>query len=262
MKLFIFKNNDTLYEYVSSVYIKKINENPNICLGLATGSTPIPLYNLLSKSYQKRLVDFSKVKTINLDEYLGLDENNSESYRYFMNENLFKKINISGSNTYLPLGTGNIDTNISFYNNLLANNSIDLLLLGLGSNGHIGFNEPNTSFNSTTHVVKLKKSTIKDNSRLFENIKLVPKKAITMGLKDIFNAKEIFLIANTKNKEKVIKKILEGKRRQKIPASILKNHPNTTIFINSNIALKLNLTGSKYSLIEENDSYEIFDVLK
>lgn len=225
----IFKNKEELYEEVSQRYVKSINENPSIVLGLATGSTPIDLYKNLIDAQKNKEVSFKDVKTFNLDEYVGIDENNEQSYYSFMNKNLFSKIDIKKENIKMP---PNNEEGILKYEEELSNEKIDIQLLGIGSNGHIAFNEPGTSFNTRTHKVKLAQKTIDDNSRFFNSIDEVPKEAISMGLSNIMEAKEIVLIAIGNSKAKIIKELLSNdKITEDLPASILKKHPNVTIYM-------------------------------
>ena len=204
---------------------------PDCILGLATGSTPIGTYNQLAEWYNKGDIDFSKVTSVNLDEYVGLSGSDEQSYRYFMNKNFFEKINISEENTFVPNGVaGDLEAECKSYDERIKNlGGIDLQLLGIGLDGHIGFNEPNDCFEKNTHVVTLHDSTIYANSRFFKSLDDVPKKAITMGMVSIMQAKKILLIANGKQKEDILNKALFGPITPQIPASILQLHPDITI---------------------------------
>ncbi|AGY41759.1 Glucosamine-6-phosphate deaminase [Mesoplasma florum W37] len=238
MKVIKLKNEEQVGHEASQIVIKKIKEKNNIVLGLATGSTPIPLYNNLINSYNQGEVDFTLVKTFNLDEYKGLEPTHSQSYRYFMNDKLFNHINIDLNNTHVPSGI-NVE-NPSEYDSLISKNGgVDLQILGLGINGHIGFNEPYTDFESLTSEVKLTESTIKANSRLFANIDEVPKKAISMGLKSIMNAKEIILLATGKNKSEAIKHLVEGEISVEWPCTILQQHSNVIVIVDEEAASQL-----------------------
>ncbi len=231
MKIIILNNTQEVAQAAAKIFIKQINKDPQSTLGLATGSTPIETYQLLIKANQNHQVDFSKVKTFNLDEYIGLDKNNLQSYSYYMHHNFFDDINISQSNINIPCGKGDIDSNINDYNNLLDQNNIDIQLLGIGINGHIAFNEPGTDFNSITHKVKLSENTIKANSRFFDNDDDVPRYAITMGIKSIMKAKAIVLIAYGSNKAIAVKKLVEGSIDRQWPCSVLQSHKNATIIL-------------------------------
>ena len=182
------------------------------------------------KAYQEGKVSFKNVKTFNLDEYLGLDGNHDQSYRYFMNHNLFNHIDINEENTHVP-GFINSDEEIAL------KGGIDIQLLGLGSDGHIAFNEPGTPFDSLTHITELTEQTISDNSRFFASIEDVPTKAVTMGLKSIMNAKKIVLIATGKNKADVVRQLIHGEISEALPCSILKKHDDVTIYVDSDLVV-------------------------
>lgn len=204
---------------------------PNCVLGLATGSTPIGIYSQLIKWYKNEDLDFSKIHSINLDEYCGLDANHNQSYRYFMNNNLFNHVNINMDNTNVPNGTAkDFEAECKRYDDVIKNlGGIDLQLLGIGNTGHIGFNEPDDNFYKTTHCVKLKEKTIKANSRFFDNIDEVPKTAITMGIKSIMQSKKVLLVANGEGKAEILYKALFGPITPKIPASILQLHNDLVV---------------------------------
>lgn len=229
MNLVVLEKNQ-IDEVVASLFIDTINNKPNCVLGLATGSSPVGIYKNLVKAYQEKKVSFKDVTTFNLDEYIGLEETHHQSYRYFMNDNLFNHIDIDKNKTHVPNGT-NYEYDVENYDKEIeANGGIDLQILGIGSNGHIAFNEPGTPFDSLTHVVDLKESTIKDNSRFFNSIDEVPKKSITMGLTSIIRAKKIVIIITGENKKDVLARLLTGKISEDLPASILHNHPDVTIY--------------------------------
>ena len=229
MNLVVLEKNQ-IDEVVASLFIDTINNKPNCVLGLATGSSPVGIYKNLVKAYREKKVSFKDVTTFNLDEYIGLEETHHQSYRYFMNDNLFNHIDIDKSKTHVPNGT-NYEYDVENYDKEIeANGGIDLQILGIGSNGHIAFNEPGTPFDSLTHIVDLKESTIKDNSRFFNSIDEVPKKSITMGLTSIIRAKKIVIIITGENKKDVLARLLTGKISEDLPASILHNHPDVTIY--------------------------------
>lgn len=204
---------------------------PNSVLGLATGSSPIGTYQQLIKWHGKGDVDFSETISVNLDEYVGLDGSNSQSYRYFMNHNFFDHINIKKENTFVPNGRAeNLEQECEAYDARIKRlGGIDLQLLGIGLDGHIGFNEPDDYFIKNTHVVDLHESTIKANARFFETEADVPRQAVTMGLGTIMQAKKILLIANGTNKEEILNKAFYGPITPRIPASILQLHPDITV---------------------------------
>ncbi len=240
MKIIILNNTEEIAKRSANIFIEQINKKPESILGLATGSTPVATYELLIKANQNNQVDFSQVKTYNLDEYIGLSKNHPQSYYYFMNKFLFDKININKNNIHIPSGEGDVAKNIDIYNNLLDNTKIDIQLLGLGVNGHIGFNEPGTDFNSITHKVKLSTNTINTNARFFKDDSDVPKYAITMGIKTIMEAKTILLIAYGKNKAKAVKELIEGNPDPKWPCTILQSHKNVTVILDQESASLLN----------------------
>ncbi len=203
---------------------------PDCVLGLATGSSPIGTYQELVKSCEKGILDFSRVRTVNLDEYCGLSADDPQSYRYFMNTNLFDHVNIDKKNTYLPDGAAtDMEKEAERYESLVDSlGGADLQLLGIGHNGHIGFNEPTDSFPRYVHQVDLTESTIQANSRLFERIEDVPTKAVTMGIGTIMKASRILLIAGADKKE-IIQKAMYGEITPQIPASVLQLHRDVTV---------------------------------
>lgn len=204
---------------------------PDSVLGLATGSSPLGTYKQLIEWYEKGDIDFSKVTSVNLDEYVGLDTTNDQSYRYFMNKNFFEHINIDINNTFVPNGCAvDLAGEGKRYDEHISElGGIDLQLLGIGLDGHIGFNEPDKYFVKTTNVVDLHESTIKANSRFFANIDEVPRRAITMGMVSIMQAKKILLIASGKAKRDILEKAFYGPITPEIPASILQLHPDITV---------------------------------
>lgn len=222
---------EKLSRQAANIISAQVIIKPDSVLGLATGSSPLGTYKQLIEWYKKGDIDFSNVISVNLDEYVGLDGNDLQSYRYFMNTNFFDHINIKKENTFVPNGKAS-DTvaECDSYDKRIKNfGGIDLQLLGIGLDGHIGFNEPDDVFVKNTHVVSLHESTIKANARFFENEEQVPKSAITMGMVSIMQAKKILLIANGKNKEDIVNKAFFGPITPKIPASILQLHPDITV---------------------------------
>ena len=232
----VFLPKDKIEKEMANIFIDEIKKNPRCVLGFATGSSPLGIYKNIIDAYKKGEISFKEVTTFNLDEYIGLDENNEQSYRYFMNHNLFNHIDINMANTHVPSGFTKDDAEAIKYDKLIeSKGGIDIQLLGLGSDGHIAFNEPGTSFDSMTHIVELTEQTIKDNSRFFERIEDVPTKACTMGLKSIMNAKKIVLIATGKSKREVVHKLLDGGISEDIPVSILKKHNDATIYVDEEL---------------------------
>lgn len=236
MNFITVKNYEELSHIAAKIIASQIVVKPNTVLGLATGSSPVGAYKKLIEKCNAGDLDFSSVKTVNLDEYVGLDEENDQSYRYFMNDNLFDHINIDKANTYVPNGcSDDFDKECEIYDNRVkAFGGIDLQLLGIGIDGHIGFNEPDEVFVGPTHVVDLDESTIKANSRFFESEDDVPKKAITMGMEGIMQAKKVLLIANGANKKEILEKAFFGPITPLVPASILQLHPDLTVIYSEN----------------------------
>ena len=231
MKVVVAKDYREICKLVSRIFAAQVTLKPDSVLGLATGSTPVGMYQELVQMYQEGRIDFSHVRTVNLDEYAGLSGDNDQSYRYFMNKNLFSRVNIDIKNTYVPDGTNpDADACCSAYNTLLENiGTVDLQLLGIGPNGHIGFNEPADHFEAGTHCVDLTDATIQANKRFFASEEDVPRKAYTMGIGNIMRAKSILLVANGKNKAKALAAALKGPVTPQCPASILQFHPNAII---------------------------------
>ncbi|MDY0294645.1 MAG: glucosamine-6-phosphate deaminase [Acholeplasmataceae bacterium] len=237
MELIIAKNYDEISDKASEIFIELIKRNPEAKLGLATGSSPLGLYQRLIQAYNKHEISFKQITTFNLDEYVGISRNHPQSYFSFMNENLFKHIDIDLDHVHLPDNDlSKIDTIAKDYNKLLRKNPIDLQVLGIGSNGHIGFNEPGTPLGNETFVVELDEQTRNDNSRFFGHVDLVPTHAITMGIKNIMRAKHIILIASGKEKSDAIYQMLYGEVTTDLPASVLQLHPNCTVIIDEEAA--------------------------
>jgi glucosamine-6-phosphate deaminase len=241
MKLLVVKDYEEMSGVAAKIFKNIINEKADAVLGLATGSTPIGLYKKLIEINRNEEVDFSNIKSVNLDEYVGLGEDNPQSYRYFMNENLFNHINIDKSNTFVPNGlTQNLEEEVKNYDKKIEElGGIDIQILGVGSNGHIAFNEPDDFLISETHVTNLAKSTIEANSRFFESINEVPTKAITMGIGQIMKAKKILLLAKGEDKIEAIKELLKGNITTNNPATILNLHEDVTVIIDETIANKI-----------------------
>jgi glucosamine-6-phosphate deaminase len=203
----------------------------NAVLGLATGGTAEGIYEQLAEWYRKGDIDFSSVSTVNLDEYVSLDVKNERSYHYFMYEHLFRHINIKEKNCHLPNGMAeNIEEECRRYDRLIEKlGGIDMQLLGIGENGHIGFNEPDEAFEQMTHCVQLKRSTIEANARYFPSMEDVPKQAVTMGIKAIMQARAIVLCASGARKADILKKVLFGPVIPEVPGSILQMHPRLIV---------------------------------
>ena len=229
----IYKAKDykELSRKAANIISAQIIMKPSCVLGLATGTSPIGIYNQLVEWYKKGDLDFSEVSTVNLDEYIGLGASNEQSYRYFMNYNLFDKVNIDKLNTNVPNGMArDLEGECDSYDSLIHSlGGIDLQLLGLGHNGHIGFNEPGESFEKGTHIVDLSESTINANARLFAKKEDVPRRAITMGIRTIMQAGIVLLVASGEDKADIVRDAFWGKITSQVPASVLQLHKNLII---------------------------------
>lgn len=231
MNIIKVKDYAEMSQIAAGYVIKKVLQNPQVKLGLATGSTPEGLYKELVCDYKRNGTSYKEVSTFNLDEYIGLSKFDSHSYRYYMENRLFNHINIKKINTHLPLGDA-IDEHAEAkaYEKLIQNNGgINLQVLGIGRNGHIGFNEPGTPFSSETHVVKLAQSTRKANAKFFGSLEMVPERAISMGISTIMKSEEILLIVSGEEKSEALHRLIEGEINEEFPASILKTHRNVTV---------------------------------
>ncbi|WHY87590.1 glucosamine-6-phosphate deaminase [Neobacillus novalis] len=231
MKMIEVENYQQMSEKAAEYIIDKVTNVPSMKLGLATGGTPVGTYKHLIEDYQKNGTSYRNVTTFNLDEYIGLSGENKNSYRYYMNDMFFNHIDINKGKTHIPQGdVSDIQKECLRYEELIAENGgIDLQILGIGGNGHIGFNEPGTSFHSKTHIVDLAPSTIEANARFFNQLEEVPTKAITMGISTIMKSKEILLLVSGESKKEALDKLINGPVDESFPASILKNHPRVTI---------------------------------
>ncbi len=231
MKIIKAKDYKDMSRKAANIISAQVIMKPHAVLGLATGSTPVGIYKQLIDWYNKGDIDFSEVTSINLDEYRGLDHNHNQSYWYFMQENFFKYINIREDSINVPDGS-NPDAKQACeeYENIIhAAGGIDLQLLGIGNDGHIGFNEPGAAFELATHCVDLTESTIEANKRFFSSKDEVPRQAYTMGIKSIMQARKVLMVANGKGKADIIKKAFFGPVTPEVPASILQMHPDFTL---------------------------------
>lgn len=232
MKLIKAKDYQDMSRKAADFIIEKVRQNPSMTLGLATGGTPVGTYENLVKDHRDNHTSYQNISTFNLDEYIGLAGTNPNSYRHYMNEQLFNHIDVQQQKTHVPTGDAeDLKGECAQYERLIQEHGgIDLQLLGIGNNGHIGFNEPGTSFDSRTHIIDLKKSTVEANARYFDgNMDLVPKQAITMGIASIMESKEILLLVSGENKKEALNQLLNGEISENFPASVLKNHPYVTI---------------------------------
>lgn len=230
MKVIVVENYGEMSRVAADVIAEVVQANPCATLGLATGSTPIGCYKLLADFCKSKRLSFASAKAVNLDEYVGLDSSHSQSYAYFMRRNLFDLIDINLNNTSIPNGCAeDVEEECRDYSDLLSRLPRDVQILGLGSNGHIGFNEPNTPFDSVTHLVELSSNTIADNSRLFGSVDEVPKTAITMGISEIMQARKILLLASGANKAQAVYDMIKGEINPECPASVLQRHPDCVV---------------------------------
>lgn len=231
MKFITTETYDQLSHKAATIIASQVIVKPNCVLGLATGSSPVGIYKNLVKWYNQGDLDFSKVTSINLDEYVGLKGDHPQSYRFFMQDHFFNHVNILPENTYVPNGCAeDFDKECAEYDERIKNyGGIDLQLLGIGVDGHIGFNEPGDTFDKNTHVADLHQSTIEANARFFDSVDEVPKQAVSMGLMSIMQAKKIVLIANGPAKKDVLLRAFNGPVTPQIPASILQLHPDVTV---------------------------------
>lgn len=240
MKVIVCKNTEELANQALKVMLDVIKSKENPVIGLATGSSPIGLYNAMIRDHKENGTSYKNVKSVNLDEYVGLGIESDQSYVYFMNDNLFKGIDIDKNNTNLPNGKADdMNAECDRYTALLDLMTQDIQLLGIGGNGHIGFNEPGTPFNSTTHIVELQERTRIDNARFFSSLDEVPTHAITMGIKNIMNAKKILVVANGKGKADAVYSMVKGEITESCPASVLQNHNDVTVIVDEDAASKL-----------------------
>ncbi len=231
MRIYKTENYEDMSLRAARLMAAHILKNPACVLGLATGSTPIGLYQKLIERYNDGILDFSQVRSVNLDEYAGLDGSHDQSYRYFMQQNLFQHVNIATENTFVPNGKAdNLAAEGERYDALIRTlGGIDVQLLGMGRNGHIGFNEPCDEFLPGTHEVDLAQSTIDANARFFESIDLVPRKAITMGIASIMQARQVLVVVSGADKADAVYAAFRGPVTPACPASILQLHPDVIL---------------------------------
>ena len=231
MRFYCGKDYDEMSRKAANLISAQVLTKPDSVLGLATGSSPIGTYKELIRRYEMGDLDFSGIRTVNLDEYKGLSGDHEQSYRYFMDTHFFDHVNIDKANTNVPNGLAeDTDGECARYDALIASmGGIDLQLLGIGHNGHIGFNEPEDIFRKETHCVALAESTINANSRLFEKKEDVPRYAFTMGIKNIMMARKIVMVISGEDKADIVAKAFFGPVTPQVPASILQLHPDVSI---------------------------------
>jgi len=241
MEVVVKNTYEEMSALAASIIAEVVRKKPNCVLGLATGSTPVGTYKELIRLHKEEGLDFSKVTSFNLDEYVGLTSNHDQSYRYFMNDNLFNHINIKKENTHVPDGLAeDIAASCEKYEeNIRKAGGIDIQLLGIGANGHIAFNEPGSSLGSRTRVKTLDEKTIQDNARFFEKIEDVPRYAVTMGIGTIMDARELILLANKDSKADAIKQTVEGPITAMVPATVVQLHRKAIIITDKAAASKL-----------------------
>ena len=243
MNVICAKDYEDMSRKAANIISAQIIMKPDCVLGLATGSSPLSAYATLIDWYQKGDLDFSKVQTVNLDEYKGLNRENDQSYYYFMHDNLFDHINIPEENTHLPNGMEmDSEKECARYTKLIQSmGGVDLQLLGIGHNGHIGFNEPSESFDKEVHCVNLTQSTIEANKRFFASADDVPKQAYTMGIKTIMQAKKILIVANGEGKADIVRDAFFGPITPQVPASVLQLHNDVTLVADEAALSKVSL---------------------
>ena len=240
MKVIVVKDYQAMSDLAAEIIANTIKTNPSCTLGLATGSSPIGTYQNLVKDVEAGEISFKDVKTYNLDEYCGISRSHPQSYYYFMHDNLFNHVDIDEANVHIQaVSNDHLEEDCKTYNDMLHNATIDLQLLGIGGNGHIGFNEPGTSFEQETFIVKLTDKTRQDNKRFFNSIDEVPTHAITMGIKNIMQAKRILMLISGVNKADTVVKLLSGNITTDFPASVLNNHPDVTVIIDQDAYSKM-----------------------
>ncbi len=236
MKLIKVKNYNELSEKASDIVINEVLENSKAVLGFATGVTPLGLYKNLVEAFKKRKVDFSGVKTFNLDEYYPIKKTSKNSYHYYMHKNLYDKINVKKENVNLFDGEAkNSRKECERYKKELSKVKIDLQILGVGVNGHVGYNEPGSTLNSKTRLINLSEETIKSKLKQFRNKKNFPLQALTIGIKNIMSAKKLLLLASGKEKKEAIKHLIYGKVSSEWPVSFLRKHKNLTVIVDFDV---------------------------
>lgn len=240
MKVIVAKDYTAQCAQAADIVEKIVREKPDCCLGLATGSSPVGMYQELARRCREQGLDFSKVCSVNLDEYVGLEPSHDQSYRYFMDSNLFDHINIDKANTYVAKGTGDVEQNLKEFQEILAQRQADIQILGVGADGHIGFNEPGEQLFCSAHMETLDESTIDANARFFASRDDVPRKAVTMGVGDIMRAKRLLLIISGSNKEDAATQLLMSDAvTPKCPVTLMKLHQDATVIISEELAAKI-----------------------
>jgi len=239
MQVIIVNNYEEGSKKAADIIEKIVRENPNACIGLATGSSPVGMYQELARRCAEEKLDFSQVHTVNLDEYVGLEGTHDQSYRYFMNDNLFDHININKKNTFVVKGTGNIEENLKEFNDLLDRTERDVQVLGVGPDGHLGFNEPGDTMVDEAHLEVLEDSTIEANKRFFAKKEDVPTTALTMGMGGIMRAKKLLMIVSGNKEDAMRKLLIEGKIDPHCPCTFMRLHRDAVVILEKALADKI-----------------------
>tara|TARA_B100000676_G_C18007793_1_gene804823 strand:+ start:118 stop:900 length:783 start_codon:yes stop_codon:yes gene_type:complete len=260
MEVVILKSAGDANRVAGTLVGNAVRNNPELVLGLATGSTPIGLYEDLVRQHKNEGLDFGRVKTFNLDEYAGLAADHEQSYRHFMRAHLFDHINVVRENVHIPDGlAADIPQHCKEYEEaILAAGGIDLQILGIGANGHIGFNEPTSSLVSRTRIKSLTKHTIQENARFFGGPESVPRHVITMGIGTIMEARQVILMAFGEKKARAIADMIEGPLAAYVPASMLQMHPNTKVFLDEKAATELKRSGYYKWVFDNKPDWQTF----
>jgi glucosamine-6-phosphate isomerase len=246
LKLVIVKDYQEMSRKAAELLASEVKQHPQTVLGLATGGTPVGMYRELIKLHEDEGIDFSQAQSFNLDEYVGLSSAHPQSYRAYMQENLFQHINLPADKTHVPTGDAvDLDKECARYEEAIREaGGIDIQVLGIGNNGHIGFNEPGSSAESTTRVVQLTESTIEANARYFASVEEVPTQAVSMGIKTILGAKKVVLLASGEAKAQAVRLMVEGEPTADVPASLLQLHPDVTVIVDEAAASQLTVAAT------------------
>ena len=243
MKVIVAENYEEVSRIAADLIEKVVREKPDCVLGLATGSSPVGMYKELARRCADEGLDFSKVHSVNLDEYVGLEGTHDQSYRYFMNDNLFDHINIDKANTYVAKGVGDVEANIREFNEVLDKTDIDIQVLGVGPDGHLGFNEPGDTLYDGAHKEVLDDSTIEANKRFFASKDDVPRYAVTMGMGNIMRAKALLMIISGKKQEAATKLLIEDKIDPHCPCTFMRMHRDATVILEKSLADEIGYKG-------------------
>lgn len=243
MKVIIAENYSHESSLAADIIERTVRAKPDCCLGLATGSSPLGMYKELSRRCNEEGLDFSRVKSVNLDEYAGLEPSHPQSYRYFMDSNFFDHINIDKKNTYVAKGTGDAEANIREFRAVLAESDVDIQVLGVGPDGHLGFNEPGEALHDMAHMEPLDESTIDANARFFASRNEVPRYAFTMGMGDIMRAKSLLLIISGSKQDAARQLLMDDKVTTGCPATFMKLHRDATVLIEKKLADEIGYKG-------------------